>query len=336
MCIDVSLFGEHNCKVGRYMQNCPICQEDLFSSRSASHEMPCGHAIHWHCFRELAAHDSRCPVCKKTAETHARMAPTWNAMAMGIELQPVPPDLAKVVTIMCNDCEETHGDRAWHFLGVQCRSCSSFNTVVESIQMVGRTAHEYLEVHDPHPASPVGRRISLAERRLEQAEQERQALLQVEAEVAERDARVQAQAEAQYQVDLFHSQQQQQAQQQQQQQVVSNLASSLVGREAHNFARENHFRDLYRQQVEREEARRRVQLEEQTIRREEQRRSNLQYQQEQQIMLQQQQSMHQSQAQQAPQQSHRRFNRRNSGGFPGFGFNPFGNRSGGNRNNNQD
>jgi len=64
-----------------------VCQEDLFSSRDASHELPCGHAIHWHCFRQLAGHDSRCPICKKTAETHDRMRPTWDAMAMGIALQ---------------------------------------------------------------------------------------------------------------------------------------------------------------------------------------------------------------------------------------------------------
>lgn len=47
MCIDAFLFDDHNCKSGKYMSNCPVCQEDLFSSRMASHEMPCGHAIHW-------------------------------------------------------------------------------------------------------------------------------------------------------------------------------------------------------------------------------------------------------------------------------------------------
>ena len=48
MCIDIELFHDHNCKSGKYMSNCPVCQEDLFSSRDASHEMPCGHAIHWY------------------------------------------------------------------------------------------------------------------------------------------------------------------------------------------------------------------------------------------------------------------------------------------------
>ncbi len=143
MCIDKSLFQDHNCKVGKYMSNCPVCQEDLFSSRDASHELPCGHAIHWHCFRELASHDSRCPVCKKTAETHERMKPTWDAMALSIAMQPVPPELAKVVTIKCNDCEIFGENRSWHFLGVQCNHCESFNTVVEKITMMGQEAHEF-------------------------------------------------------------------------------------------------------------------------------------------------------------------------------------------------
>mmetsp|Transcript_12617 Transcript_12617/g.30131 ORF Transcript_12617/g.30131 Transcript_12617/m.30131 type:complete len:459 (+) Transcript_12617:107-1483(+) len=145
MCIDKSLYSNHNCKSGKYKSNCPVCQEYLFSSRSASHEMPCGHAIHWECFRQLAAHDSRCPVCKKTAETRERMMPTWNAMAAGVAMQPVPPELARVVNITCNDCETSEDARAWHFLGVQCRNCSSFNTVVDRIIMTGEEAHEFLE-----------------------------------------------------------------------------------------------------------------------------------------------------------------------------------------------
>ena len=156
MCIDRQLFSEHNCKVGKYMSNCPVCQEDLFSSRDASHELPCGHAIHWHCFRELAGHDSRCPVCKKTAETHERMMPTWDAMAMGIAMQPVPPEMCKVVTIMCNDCEMVQANQAWHFLGVQCRHCQSFNTVVDRITMTGQEAHQFLLWENSNAVGIVG------------------------------------------------------------------------------------------------------------------------------------------------------------------------------------
>ncbi|GAX13580.1 RING finger and CHY zinc finger domain-containing protein 1 [Fistulifera solaris] len=146
MCIDRSLYNTHNCKAGKYKSNCPVCQEYLFSSRSASHEMPCGHAIHWECFRQLAAHDSRCPVCKKTAETRERMMPTWTAMAQSVALQPVPPELARVVNITCNDCEINAHALAWHFLGVQCNNCQSFNTVVDEIVLSGEEAHEFLEM----------------------------------------------------------------------------------------------------------------------------------------------------------------------------------------------
>ena len=144
MCIDALLFDDHNCKSGKYMSNCPVCQEDLFSSRMASHEMPCGHAIHWHCFRSLTSHDTRCPVCKKTAETHDQMEPTWSAMAMGIALQPVPADMARVVDILCNDCEEKGTNQRWHFLGVQCLKCTSFNTIVERTVLIGQEAADYL------------------------------------------------------------------------------------------------------------------------------------------------------------------------------------------------
>jgi len=110
--------------------------------------MPCGHAIHWHCFKELTSYDTRCPVCKKTAETADQMAATWSAMAMGIALQPVPADLARVVTILCYDCEQRDADRRWHFLGVRCVHCLSFNTTVERTTMMGRDAAAYLDELD--------------------------------------------------------------------------------------------------------------------------------------------------------------------------------------------
>lgn len=66
-------------------------------------------------------------------------------MAAGIAMQPVPPELCRVVHITCNDCEKTQENRAWHFLGVQCWSCQSFNTVVDTMVCAGLEAHEFLE-----------------------------------------------------------------------------------------------------------------------------------------------------------------------------------------------
>jgi len=61
------------------------------------------------------------------------MAAAWAARARDIEMQPMPADLARVVNIMCNDCETKSVNRNWHFLGVQCPGCNSFNTVVEQV-----------------------------------------------------------------------------------------------------------------------------------------------------------------------------------------------------------
>jgi len=87
-------------------------------------------------------------VCKKTAETADQMAATWSAMAMGIALQPVPADLARVVTIVCYDCEQHEDNRRWHFLGVRCHKCMSFNTTVERTTMMGRDAAAFLDELD--------------------------------------------------------------------------------------------------------------------------------------------------------------------------------------------
>lgn len=140
MCIDVEVFDDHNCDVGKYRVNCPVCCEDLFSSRSHTHEMACGHSIHWHCFEILRNHDPRCPICKKTTED---MNEEWANQARDIADQPLPPDQTKCVDITCNDCESKEENRRWHYFGVQCTSCASFNTV-HNIKMTGERAHAYL------------------------------------------------------------------------------------------------------------------------------------------------------------------------------------------------
>merc|ERR1712151_1255381 len=128
MCISITVYDTHNCMKDKYKNNCPVCTEDMFSSRQAPQDLPCGHAIHAHCFRKLAGFDYRCPVCKKTVVSRTSMAAAWNARARDIAMQPMPPDLARRVCIMCNDCEVRSDDCSFHFLGVQCPKCDSFNT----------------------------------------------------------------------------------------------------------------------------------------------------------------------------------------------------------------
>lgn len=133
MCIHIDTFETHICLKDKYKNQCPVCREDMHTSRHAPQDLPCGHAIHAHCFRKLAGFDYRCPVCKKTVVSQRSMAAAWEARAMDIQSQPMPSDLARNVNIMCYDCEGKSQKLPWHFLGVQCPQCMSFNTVVEEI-----------------------------------------------------------------------------------------------------------------------------------------------------------------------------------------------------------
>ena len=133
MCISINVFETHRCFKDKYKNNCPVCREDMFSSRQSPQDLPCGHAIHAHCFRKLAGFDYRCPICKKTVVSQQSMAAAWEARARDIAEHPMPSDLQRIVDIMCNDCETKSHSQNWHFLGIQCGHCSSFNTVVEQV-----------------------------------------------------------------------------------------------------------------------------------------------------------------------------------------------------------
>lgn len=143
MCIDKLLFNDHNCQDGKYMSKCPVCYEDLFSSRSVCHELPCNHSMHWHCFHKLSRHDIRCPICKKTMIDDEDKEEVWKGLKEDIEAQPVPSDQTRVVDVVCNDCEITSPNRRWHPLGIDCLECGSFNTSID-IKMSGIEAYNFL------------------------------------------------------------------------------------------------------------------------------------------------------------------------------------------------
>lgn len=58
------------------------------------------------------------------------MAELWDSWARDIVDMPLPQDLRSLVDIQCGDCFTTSTDRQWHFIGVQCPKCTSFDTIV--------------------------------------------------------------------------------------------------------------------------------------------------------------------------------------------------------------
>ena len=59
MCIKASTFDSHICLKDKFKNSCPVCREDMHTSRHTTMDLICGHAIHSHCFRKLAGYEYR-------------------------------------------------------------------------------------------------------------------------------------------------------------------------------------------------------------------------------------------------------------------------------------
>ncbi|CAG7835066.1 unnamed protein product [Allacma fusca] len=65
MCLSVDLRGGHRCVERASQSECPLCFEDLHTSRVMSRVLPCGHLIHRTCLDELLNKDHKtCPICR--------------------------------------------------------------------------------------------------------------------------------------------------------------------------------------------------------------------------------------------------------------------------------
>jgi len=127
MCLAAQTRAEHEgtCRADRFHTPCPVCREDLFSSRQQVKEMACGHTIHCHCAIELRERDYRCPVCRKSAFD---MTQEWEQLHLEIAMTPLPAELQRTVTVVCYDCGSKSRDAPWHVFGLECAACHGFNT----------------------------------------------------------------------------------------------------------------------------------------------------------------------------------------------------------------
>ena len=130
-CYPSSLRGNHVCINGAMQNNCPICLEDMFSSRRPVVILKCGHNIHAHCQRVMNQMDLlqsiRCPTCSKTvAEDPSQI---WEQLENHIELHPMPEEIRGIkVTIHCNDCQTKSPDVFLNLIAMQCSHCGGYNT----------------------------------------------------------------------------------------------------------------------------------------------------------------------------------------------------------------
>lgn len=126
ICLDNSLKDSHTCieKVSR--DNCPVCYDDLHSSRKQLAVFPCGHICHKKCRNGLltTGHYS-CPLC---CQSIGDMKAWWAEMDKEIENTPMPEEYIHVKHwILCRDCHQV-SQTAFHVLGLKCLPCGSYNT----------------------------------------------------------------------------------------------------------------------------------------------------------------------------------------------------------------
>ncbi|EDL05283.1 ring finger and CHY zinc finger domain containing 1, isoform CRA_b [Mus musculus] len=142
-CEDCStLFGEYYCSICHLFdkdkrqfsfqcienvsrQNCPICLEDIHTSRVVAHVLPCGHLLHRTCYEEMLKEGYRCPLCMHSALDMTRY---WRQLDTEVAQTPMPSEYQNVtVDILCNDCNG-RSTVQFHILGMKCKLCDSYNT----------------------------------------------------------------------------------------------------------------------------------------------------------------------------------------------------------------
>jgi len=127
MCLPNHLENKHKCveKVSR--SNCPVCMEDIHTSRIPSQIPPCNHLIHKTCFEEmLSSGHYACPVC---GVSMMDMTDVWKLYDKEIQETPMPSEYEDMyAAIQCKDCSNSSLAK-FHVLGMKCGACGGYNTV---------------------------------------------------------------------------------------------------------------------------------------------------------------------------------------------------------------
>lgn len=85
--------------------NCPVCLEDIHTSRIPCHIPMCGHLLHRTCFEQLlqAGHYA-CPICKTSLMD---MTQLWKYLDQQVANTPMPSEYKDyIVYILCKDCHK--------------------------------------------------------------------------------------------------------------------------------------------------------------------------------------------------------------------------------------
>ncbi|KAI1781174.1 zf-CHY-domain-containing protein [Hypoxylon cercidicola] len=131
-CIAIGQEKDHKCIERSTDCDCPICGDYMFTSPKAVCFMKCGHSIHRHCLDQHMKVAYKCPICNKSL---ANMELQFRNLDLAIQTQPMPPEFQDTrALVLCNDCSAKSSVK-YHWLGLKCGVCSSYNTA--QLQILG-------------------------------------------------------------------------------------------------------------------------------------------------------------------------------------------------------
>ncbi|KAF4356771.1 hypothetical protein G4B88_017801 [Cannabis sativa] len=115
----------HICREKCFMDNCPICHEDIFTSNLPVKALQCGHLMHSKCFEAYTCTNYTCPICGKSL---GDMQVYFKMLDALLAEEKIPEEYSgQTQIILCNDCEK-RGEAPFHWLYHKCSFCASYNT----------------------------------------------------------------------------------------------------------------------------------------------------------------------------------------------------------------
>ncbi|KAI9773947.1 MAG: hypothetical protein M1840_006173 [Geoglossum simile] len=125
VCVSMSM-KDHRCIERSTDCDCPICGEYMFTSTLTVVFMSCGHSIHHKCYYDHMKTSYKCPICNRSI---VNMETQFRNLDRTIESQPMPPQFQDTKALVsCNDCSAKSSTK-YHWLGLKCAVCHSYNTV---------------------------------------------------------------------------------------------------------------------------------------------------------------------------------------------------------------
>lgn len=127
MCLPMQLkYDGHRCVENVSRSNCPVCLEDIHTSRIPCHIPDCGHLLHRTCFEELLSSGHyACPTCQTSMMD---MNQLWEYLDSEVAATPMPKEYENyIVDILCKDCHKESTVK-FHVVGLKCTHCGAYNT----------------------------------------------------------------------------------------------------------------------------------------------------------------------------------------------------------------